>query len=164
MESSSQHDDVEAAALDLASIEQARREFAGSLVVPRGYDLTAGTAAGLNVAAVGLVFGVEPTWRVIVGIVLLVIALIALGWSVRRFRRANGAWVSGLRAGATFPTTLVGAAIQCVLGFAAAMAAVAAGWWWLGLVLAPVQLLAFVVTSRRWMAVYRAEHGVTPRA
>nr|MCW2728844.1 hypothetical protein [Aeromicrobium sp.] len=156
METSSDSSD---AASELASIDEARRAFAGSLVVPRGYDLTAGTATGLNVAAVGLVFAGGPTWRAILGVALLVVAMAALGWSVRRFRDANGAWVSGLRRGRTMRVTLVGAAIQAVLGFAAALAAVAAGWWWLGLLLAPVQLVAFVVTSRRWMTVYRAEHG-----
>jgi len=128
-------------------------------VVPRGYDVTAGTAAGLNVAAVGLVLGGEPVWRFAVGIALFVVAMTALGWSVRRFRDANGAWVSGLRRGRTLPTSLVGAAAQLILGFVAAMAAVAVGWWWLGLVLAPVQLAVFVIVSRRWMTVYREEHG-----
>lgn len=147
------------AASDLASIEETQRAVAGSLVVPRGYDLTAGAASGLNVAAVGLVFGGAPVWRTAAGVVLLVLAVVALGWSVRRFRDANGAWVSGFRRGRTVRVTLAASVIQAVLGFAAAMAAVAADWWWLGIVLAPVQVAAFVVTSRRWMTLYRAEHG-----
>lgn len=147
------------AATELAAIDEVRRDVAGSLVVPRGYDLTAGTASALNVAAVGLVLGGDPRWRVVVGVVLLAMSLTALGWAVRRFRDANGAWVSGWRAGRTMPTTVAGSAVQVVLGFAAATAAIAAGWWWLGIVLAPVQLVVFVVVSRRWMTVYRTEHG-----
>ncbi|QGG41957.1 hypothetical protein [Aeromicrobium yanjiei] len=159
MESSGRDDSRPTPAEELASIEQVRREVAGALVVPPGYDLTAGTAAGLNVAAVGLVLGEGPAWRIAAGIVLLVVALVALGWSVRRFRGANGAWVSGLRAGRTLPLSIAGAGVQCLLGFVAAFAAVAAGWWWLGIVLAPVELVVFVLVSRRWMRVYRAEHG-----
>lgn len=161
METSNRSEDGgETAAHDLASIDEARREFAGSLVVPKWYDLTSGTAAGLNVAAVGLVFGGAPAWRVIVGIALFVVSMAALGWSMRRFRDANGAWVSGLRKGRTFRTSAVGGGVQMLLGFAAAMAAVAAGWWWFGLILAPVQVIVFILVSRRWMTIYRDEHGV----
>jgi hypothetical protein len=151
-------DDRDASA-ELASIDGARRDFAGSLVVPRWYDSTVGVAAGANVAAVGLVLGDGPTARRLAGVALFMVAMAAIGWSVRRFRAANGAWVSGLRAGPTAWVTAVGSTIQVVLGFVAAMAAIAAGWWWLGLVLAPLQVVSFVVTSRRWMDVYRAEHG-----
>ena len=143
----------------LAAIDVARRDFAGSLVTPRWYDGTVGVAAGANVAAVGLVLAEGSMARRLAGVALLVVAMAAIGWSVRRFRAANGAWVSGLRAGPTARVTAVGSTIQVVLGFVAAMAAIAAGWWWLGLVLAPLQVLSFVITSRRWMDVYRAEHG-----
>lgn len=161
METSKQVDEGgEMAARDLASIDEARRGFAGSLVVPKWYDLTSGTATGLNVAAVGLIFGGSPAWRVILGVALFAAAMAALGWSMRRFRDANGAWVSGSRKGRTFRTSAVGGGVQMILGFAAAMAAVAAGWWWLGLILAPVQVIVFVFVSRRWMRIYREEHGV----
>ena len=147
------------AASELAAIDEARRDFAGSLVTPRWYDGTVGVAAGSNVAAVGLVLAEGSMAGRLAGVALLVVAMAAIGWSVRRFRAANGAWVSGLRAGPTARVTAVGSTIQVVLGFVAAMAAIAAGWWWLGLVLAPLQVVSFVVTSRRWMDVYRAEHG-----
>lgn len=161
METSASHgpEPIRTPADDLTVADGARREFAGSLQVPRGYDLTAGIGAGLFVAAEGLIWHGGSAWRQLVGAAMFLLGAAALGWSVRRFRDLNGAWVSGLRAGATRRVAMIGGAVQAGLMVAAIVAVAAAGWWWFSFVLAPIGVVSFIVGSRWWMTVYRTEHG-----
>lgn len=160
--SSSEIPDPEQSPADaLRDLDMARSDFAGSLVVPRGYDTTAGAAAGVLVAAIGLMTSTGSSMRTAIGSLLAVTAFAALGWSVQRFKMLNGAWVSGWRSGDTTPLTVAGAVLTMALMAIALVAATTRDWWWVGLVLAPVQMIAFIVVSRRWMVIYRREHGAT---
>lgn len=149
------------AADDLRDLDEARRDFAGSLVVPRGYDTIAGAASGLLVAAIGLITSTGSSMRTTVGSLLAVTAFAALGWSVQRFKMLNGAWVSGWRSGDTTSLAAAGAAVTMVLMVIAMVASSTTDRWWVGLALAPLQMVAFIVVSRRWMVIYRREHGAT---
>ena len=147
------------AAADLRTVDEARSQVVRDIVCPPGFEAVAATAAGLNVAGVGLLLGGTVAMQVI-GLVFVLVGAAAVGWSARRFRDANGVWVSGYRRGGTRPTTMVFGAVQVLAISATAAAALALGWWWVGIALAPLLMVAFVVVNRRWMRLYRAEVGL----
>ncbi len=80
------------AALDDAAA--ARDGFANDLKLPRGYSLTTGT--GNAAFTFGIAVG-NSSWQF--GPVAFALGLVcqatAAGFAIRRFRQANGAWVSG---------------------------------------------------------------------
>lgn len=155
----SRSDDQVSAARDLQSVEDARRDVVSDVVCPPGYELTAASSAGLNVAGVGMLLHDRVPVQV-VGLVLVLAGAAGVGWSVRRFRDANGVWINGYRRGSTRSTTVVFAAIQVLAITVAIIASLTLGWWWVGIVLAPFLMLAFVAMNRRWMRLYRTENGL----
>lgn len=147
------------AARDLRSVEDARRDMVSDVVCPPGYELTVAASAGLNVAGVGMLMN-ESVPLQVNGLMLVLAGVAGVGWSVRRFRGLNGVWVSGYRRGSARSTTLSIVAIQMLAITVAIVSSNVAGWWWVGIVLAPFLMLLFVAGNRRWIRLYRAENGL----
>lgn len=141
----------------LQQAEQERAALAHALRVPRCYDATIGVTLALFVIANALTFAEDS---VLSGVLFVAAFLVFVGngwWQVRRFRRLNGVWLSGMRKGATIPASVAALLIYfgAWLGSAAAARAEA---WWLVALLAVVAGVGFVLTSRWWMRLYRKEH------
>jgi hypothetical protein len=151
--------DRDAAARDLLSVEDTRRETARDVECPPGYEAAAATSAGLNVAGVGMLLS-DPVPLQVVGLVLVLAGAAGVGASIRRFRDVNGMWVSGYGPGPGRSTALVFAAVQVLVLTATIVATVALGWWWVGLVLALPLMAVFVAVNRRWLRVFRAANGL----
>lgn len=145
----------EEAASALRDAAHAAHATRTGLVLPRGYSLMTGAANA--VFAYGIAAG-NSDWRFgQVAFVASLLLMIAVGLAAKeRFRRCNGAWVSGFggpratwRAVGAFVVVLV----VCIVGATALM--VAGHPVWSALVaLAALPLTA--VADRWWMAAYRA--------
>jgi hypothetical protein len=137
---------------------EAKRQFARELRLPRGYSVIAGAGNAVFIFAVALG---NSEWRFasLAFVTGLVVQVFATGIASRRFKRLNGAWVSGF-GGPRATWSVIGL-------FAASLIALIVASTWLmvdsqGVLSALVALCALPLTTlgdRWWMARYRAAHA-----
>ncbi len=110
------------------------------------------------VAAQAVNSELQTTWTFAVLLVVFVVSGLVGTWQVRRFRRLNGVWISGLHRDsprASMVIYLVGVLGSSVVAFGAAHERL----WWLVAVGSIAAGVAFIVSSRDWMRRYHKEHG-----
>ncbi|UZN03232.1 hypothetical protein [Cellulomonas sp. S1-8] len=149
------------AAAALADAEEARTSLAHRLVVPSFFSLSIGTAIAVQIATTAL--GVADAghsgvwhpagWLMASGLVAL--AAVATVQLVR-FRRLNGMWLGGF-ASRVVGGTAAAASISYVLTFGAAIWAAFAGEWGLMALCSLAGGIAYAMSGRRWVRMYRGE-------
>jgi hypothetical protein len=155
------------AAAALADAEASRTEMAGRLVVPSFFSISMGTAIAVQIATTAL--GVADLghrgvwhpagWLMAGGLVALAaVATIQLV----RFRRLNGLWLGGF-ASRVVGGTAAAASVSYVLTFGAAIWAAFAGAWWLVGLSSLAGGVAYAMSGRRWVRIYRGEPAAHAR-
>ena len=142
----------------LEDAERERAAFATNMRVPAGYDATVAVALGAIVVATAIGFASDAVVANVLSIAVPLLFLVAVGWQMRRFREMNGVWLSGWRRGSTLRATLVAVGIYTVGVVGAVVAGDAGDWWLVGLIAAVVGV-GYLLASRWWMRLYRAEYG-----
>jgi hypothetical protein len=155
------------AAAALADAEASRTSLAGRLVVPSFFSISMGTAIAVQIATTAL--GVadlghrgvwhQAGWLMAGGLVALAaVATIQLV----RFRRLNGLWLGGF-ASRVVGGTAAAASVSYVLTFGAAIWAAFAGAWWLVGLSSLAGGVAYAMSGRRWVRIYRGEPAAHAR-
>src|ERR1700712_3583772 len=156
-ESSHPEPTAEQARAALASIDDGRARLGSAVRSPRAGERFYAAGIVLIVFAIGI--GNAPG-RAAAPLALAGILLgsAALGWSLLRFRAANGAWVTGWRPRGARWGAAVGTCAVVVFGVLAAWAASGQRWWLFAAVCAVAFPLSLVY-SRSWMRAYLGELG-----
>lgn len=151
-------DDASAA---LADAEASRIQLAGSLALPSHFFASIGVAITAQIATAAVGVTRQDAWAASLAFagvgVFILVAVIQLA----RFRRLNGVWLGGLAG-----RSVLGTATSSWLSYALALGgAVWAGFdevWWLVAVCSVAGGVAYALSGRHWMRVYRqdpAGHG-----
>ena len=151
----------EEAATALADAEASRMTLARRLVVPSFFYISIGTAIAVQIAttAVGMANVdhqalLQPAvWLVAAGCVAFA-AVAAI--QLVRFRRLNGLWLGGF-ASRVVGGTATAASVSYVLALGAAIWAAFDAAWWLVAVCSLAGGVAYAMSGRRWVRIYRGE-------
>jgi len=156
----------EDAAAALAEAEISRTKLAGGLGLPSFFYSSIGGAVAVQIAtaAVGLDnHGYAQTvWARLLLIAGIVIFALVAGIQLARFRRLNGVWIGGLASRVVLGTGLA-ASTSYVLALSAALWASFAGLWWLVAVCSGAGGLAYALSGRRWLRIYRGDPATHAR-
>ena len=155
------------AAATLADAEASRTLLARRLVLPSFFFLSIGTAIAVQIAtsALGIadlsddgVWG-QAGWLMVGG--LLTFAAVAT-IQLMRFRTLNGLWLGGF-ASRVVGGTAAAASVSYVLTFGAAIGAALAAAWWLMVLCSLAGGLAYAMSGRRWVRIYRGQPAAHAR-
>ena len=155
------------AAAALADAEASRTSLAHRLVVPPFFFTSIGTAVAVQIATTALgvadlghrgVWG-TGAWLMATGLVAFA-AVAAI--QLIRFRRLNGLWLGGF-ASRVVGGTAAAASVSYVLTLGTAIwAAFAGAWWWVALS-SLAGGVAYAMSGRRWVRIYRGEPAAHAR-
>ncbi|MEO6533935.1 MAG: hypothetical protein ABIO06_10235 [Pseudolysinimonas sp.] len=152
-------DEAAAALLDAGS---ARDQLSNRLTLPSWFYASIGVAIAIQTATLALGVAAQS----VAGIGLAVAGLIPfalVAWvQLTRFRRLNGAWVSGIASRVVFG----GGAWSSTLHFLALGIALWAAFdqrWWLVAVCSVAGGTAYALSGVRWMQVYRRDPAANSR-
>ena len=167
MENMSGSPTPEEAADALADAEASRTTLALRLVVPSFFYISIGSAIAVQIAttAVGMANVdhqalLQPAvWLVISGCVAFA-AVAAI--QLIRFRRLNGLWLGGF-ASRVVGGTAMSASVSYVLTLGAAIWAAFEAAWWLVAVCSLAGGVAYAMSGRRWVRIYRGEPATHAR-
>ncbi|RYV52824.1 hypothetical protein [Pengzhenrongella frigida] len=157
----------EEAAAALAGAEASRTSLARRLVVPSFFSISIGTAIAVQIAttAVGVAdVGHRGVWNPagwLMASGLVALAAVATIQLIR-FRRLNGLWLGGF-ASRVVGGTAAAASLSYALTFGAAIWAAFAGAWWLVGLCSVVGGMAYAMSGRRWVRIYRGEPAAHAR-
>ncbi|MEZ0449365.1 hypothetical protein [Cellulomonas sp. ICMP 17802] len=150
------------AAAALAEAEHSRERLAHDVALPSYFHTSIGAAVALQIGTTALALagvGPRPVFMVEAGIlVLAVVAFVQL----RRFRRLNGLWVSGL-ASRVVGGTATAASVSYALGLGGAIWAAFEAQWALVVVCSVAGGVAYALSGRRWVRLYRSDPSAHSR-
>jgi hypothetical protein len=152
----------EDAAAALAAAEISRAQLAGSLELPSFFYSSIGAAVAIQIAAAAVEFAFDTGWTRLLAIAGVAIFALTAGIQLSRFRRLNGVWIGGLASRVVLGTGLASSA-SYALALAAAFWAAFAGLWWLVAVCACAGGLAYGLSGRRWLRLYRGDPATHAR-
>lgn len=160
MENRSSPTPAEAAAA-LADAEGSRARLVHDLVLPSWFHVSISAAIAVQIATTALGLASDHTWAHLLLVIGLVGFALAAGVQLVRFRRLNGVWLGGLASRVVFGTATAASATYAA-AFAASVWAACAGAWWLVPLCAAAGGVAYGLSGRRWVRIYRddpAAHG-----
>jgi hypothetical protein len=157
----------EEAATALADAEASRTTLARQLVIPSYFYLSIGTAIAVQIAttAVGLAdIDHQALWQRTVWLVLAGWVAFAAVAAIQliRFRRLNGLWLGGF-ASRVVGGTAMAASLSYMLTLGAAIWAAFDAAWWLVAVCSLAGGVAYAMSGRRWVRIYRGEPATHAR-
>jgi hypothetical protein len=151
----------EEAAAALVDAEASRASLARRLVLPSFFYTSIGAAITVQIAtaAIGVAdVGHRGVWNpagLLIASGLVPVAAVATIQLIR-FRRVNGLWLGGF-ASRVVGGTAAAASLSYALTFGAAIWAAFAGAWWLVALCSLVGGMAYALSGRRWVRLYRGE-------
>ncbi len=158
------------AAAALAEAETSRAKLAGGLGLPSFFYSSIGVAVAIQIAAAAVEFAFEVRvvdaytgWTRLLSIAGAAIFALTAGIQLFRFRRLNGVWIGGLASRVVLGSALA-ASTSYALALGAAFWAALAGLWWLVAVCACAGGLAYTLSGRRWLRLYRGDPATHARA
>jgi hypothetical protein len=146
----------------LTDAEASRLLLARSIALPSFFYGSIGTAIATQIAttAIGLAnAGAWARWLLLAGVVAF--AMVA-GIQLTRFRRLNGVWLGGFASRVVFGAAAA-ASTSYALAATAAILAAFAGRWWLVATCSLAGGVAYALSGRRWVRIYRAEPATHSR-
>ena len=167
MENTSDATTPEQAAAALSDAEASRTLLAGRLAVPSFFFTSIGTAIAVQIATTALGVadvahrGVWHPAGVLMASGLVAFAAVAT-LQLIRFRRLNGLWLGGF-ASRVVGGTAATASVSYALTFGAAVWAAFAGAWWLMGLCSLAGGVAYAMSGRRWVRIYRGEPAAHAR-
>jgi hypothetical protein len=152
------------AAAALAALERSRRDVAGAVVLPAGYEIAMAAAIAVQIALAAVALAQRgPAVPLLIGGGLLVFAAMAAIQLVR-FRAANGLWLGAFASRAVLGTAPE-ASQAYVVALGGALVAGTQRLWWIVAALALAGAVGYVAGGRRWLGRYREDplaHGPGP--
>jgi hypothetical protein len=162
MENMIGHPTPEEASAALTDAEASRTLLANSIALPSFFYGSIGTAIATQIATTSLGLANAAAWArwlLLAGVVAF--ALVA-GFQLARFRRLNGVRVGGFASRVVFGTA-ASASTSYALTATGAIVAAFEGAWWLMACCALAGGVAYALSGRRWVRIYRAEPATHSR-
>ncbi|MGH3381991.1 MAG: hypothetical protein ACRDP6_45415 [Actinoallomurus sp.] len=153
----------EDAAAALAEAETSRAQLAGGLGLPSFFYSSIGVTVAIQIAAAAVEVAFDTGWSRLLSIAGAAIFALTAGIQLFRFRRLNGVRIGGLTSRVVLGTGRA-AATSYALALGAAFWAALAGLWWLVAVCACAGGLAYTLSGRRWLHLYRGDPATHARA
>ena len=156
MENTTKHLNAAEASAALNDAEASRAMLARRISTPSWFFTSIGAAIAVQIAttSVGLA---DPSPPRLAALAAGIVALFAVaGVQLTRFRQLNGVWLGGFLSRVVLGTGTL-ASISYALSFGAAIWAALGDHWWLVSTWSIVGGVAYALSGRRWLRVYRAE-------
>jgi hypothetical protein len=146
----------------LTDAEVSRTLLASRIALPSFFYGSIGTAIATQIATTALGLAnpaIWARWLLLAGVVAFVLVA---GIQLARFRRMNGVWVGGFASRVVLGTAAAASTSYALASTAAIVAAFSGAWW----LVAPCALaggVAYALSGRRWVRIYRAEPATHSR-
>jgi hypothetical protein len=146
----------EDAAAALAEAETSRTRLADGLALPSFFHSSIGVAVAIQIATAGVEVARDTGWTRVLALAGGAVFVAAAGVQLLRFRRLNGVRIGGFTSQVVFGTGWL-ASTSYALALGGALWAALAGLWWLMAVCACAGGLAYTLSGRRWLRLYRGD-------
>jgi len=150
----------------IAEAESARTQLVSSLRLPSAFHSSIGAAIAVQIATGALGIANQQLWGMALMATGVLVFVVVAAVQLSRFRRLNGAWVSGLASQVVLGTVGL-ASLTYATAFAAATWAAFTSARWLVPIAAVAGGFAYAWAGRRWWRQYQtapAEYGRGERA
>jgi hypothetical protein len=153
----------EDAAAVLAEAETSRAHVAGGLRLPSFFYSSIGVSVAVQIATAAVEVAFDTGWTRVLAIAGAAVFALTAVVQLFRFRRLNGVRIGGLTSRVVLGTGWP-AVVSYALALSAAFWAALGGLWWLVAVCAFAGGLAYTLSGRRWMRLYRGDPAAHARA
>lgn len=146
----------EDAAAALAAAETSRARLADGLALPPYFHSSIGAAVAVQIGTAGVEVARDTGWSRVLALAGAGVFVATAGIQLLRFRRLNGVRIGGFTSQVVLGTGWL-ASTSYALGLGGAMWAALAGQWWLVALCAGAGGLAYTLSGRRWLRLYRGD-------